>query len=265
MTDPADPRPPAVAPERLTAAVLAGAPHGFFTRRGGVSAGLYAGLNCGPGSADAPEAVAENRARVAASLGVAPDSLLTAHQVHGADALRVNAPFAERPRVDALLTTAPGLAVAALAADCAPILFADVESGVVAAAHAGWRGAFGGVIAATVDAMTAAGARRERIAAAVGPCISQAAYEVGPEFVETFLDDDPDNARFFAGGRGDRAQFDLPGFCLHRLRAAGLERVEWIGRCTLAEPDRFFSHRRMTHRGEVDYGRQISAIRLPTQ
>ncbi len=257
MTSPTD------SPERVTAEVLAAAPHGFFTRRGGVSGGLYASLNCGPGSRDADEAVAANRARVAAAMGVAPDRLLTLHQVHSARVVVAEGPWTgPRPEADGVVTRDPGLAVAALAADCAPVLFADVEAGVVGAAHAGWRGALSGVIGATVEAMLTLGARRARIAAAVGPCIGQASYEVGPEFVEGFIDEDRAFARFFARGDGDRALFDLPGFCLDRLAAEGIERRAFTGGDTCAEPERFFSHRRMVRRGEADYGRMISAIRL---
>lgn len=249
-------------PQRLTSPLLTEVPHAFFTRRGGVSRGVHAGLNCGPGSADDPAAVAENRARAAAALGA--EALGTLHQVHSAKAVSLEtAPEAPRPQADAAATATPGLAVGALSADCAPILLADVAAGVVAAAHAGWRGALGGVIEATVALMAEMGAQRARIAAAVGPCISQRAYEVGPEFVEAFIDEDPAFARFFAGGRGDRAQFDLPGFCLERLRAAGVGRCGWIGRCTHAEPESFFSHRRGRQAGEADYGRLLSAIRLP--
>lgn len=247
--------------EIIRSPLLARTPHGFFTRRGGVSKGLYAGLNCGPGSADDAAMVAENRARVAAALHVAPDALLTVHQIHSDIAVVADGPWpAGRPRADAVVTAAPGVAAAALAADCAPILFADAEANVVAAAHAGWRGALGGIVAATVAAMERLGARPDRIAAVVGPCISQRAYEVGPEFVEAFIDEDPAHARHFAGGAGDRAQFDLPGFVLGRLRAEGVEACEWVGRCTYGDPDRFFSFRRATHLGEADYGRMISAI-----
>jgi YfiH family protein len=227
-----------------------------------VSVGIYASLNCGPGSRDDPAAVAENRARVAAAMEVAPERLLTLHQAHTARVLTVDSPFAgERPQADGLVTATPGLALGALAADCAPVLLADAAAGVVGAVHSGWRGAFDDIPGAAVEAMTALGARRERIVAVVGPCISQSAYEVGPEFVERFCDDDPENARWFAGGAGDRAQFDLPGFVLGRLRAAGVGRAEWLGRCTYGDPARFFSYRRATHRGEVDYGRLISVIR----
>lgn len=248
----------------ITADVLDGAPHGFFARRGGVSTGIYAGLNCGPGSSDDAAAVARNRALVAAHLGVAADRLLSLHQVHSARALSLDAPWSgARPQADAAVTAARDIAVGALSADCAPVLFADAQAGVVAAAHAGWRGALAGVIEATVAAMVARGARRERIAAAVGPCISQRAYEVGPEFVERFLDEDADHSRHFAGGAGDRAQFDLPGFCLGRLRAAGVERCAWTGHCTYSDPARFFSYRRASHAGEGDYGRMLAAIRAP--
>ncbi len=250
--------------EALTAAGLDPCPHGFFTRAGGVSGGIYEGLNCGRGSDDDPAAVSENRARVAARLGVAPERLLTVHQIHSARCVIAEGPWeGAPPQADAIATRAPGLAVAALAADCAPVLLADAGAGVVAAAHAGWRGALDGVVAATVEAMLGLGARRGRIAAAVGPCIGQAAYEVGPEFVERFLDEDRGHARHFAGGRGDRAMFDLPGFVLGRLRAAGVEDCAWTGHCTHGAPARFFSYRRATQAGEPDYGRCISAIRLP--
>jgi YfiH family protein len=250
--------------EPLRADALAAIPHGFFTRRGGVSTGIYDSLNCGPGSRDAREAVEENRARVAAAMGVAPSHLLTLHQAHTIRVVTATGPFdGKRPEADGLVTATPGLALGALAADCAPVLLADPEAGVVGAVHSGWRGALDDAPGATVAAMAALGARPERIHAAVGPCISQRAYEVGPEFVERFLDDDPENARWFAGGAGDRAMFDLPGFVLGRLRRAGVGHAEWIGQCTYADPARFFSYRRATHAGEADYGRLISAIRLP--
>ena len=242
---------------------LDGVRHGFFGRPGGVSAGIYTGLNAGPGSADRPEAVAENRRRVASQLGVAADRLLSAHQYHSAIALQVEDPFAgERPRADGLVTQAPCLAVTALAADCAPILFADSKARVVAACHAGWRGALGGIIEATIETMLAAGARRGQIVAAIGPCIGQASYETGPEFFAAFVAVDAANARFFAPGQGDRRQFDLPGFCLARLAASGIAAAEALFRDTFAEPDQFFSHRRAVKAGEGDYGRNLSAITL---
>jgi len=174
----------------------------------------------------------------------------------------VTEPLPEKPRADGMVTNVPGLALSVLAADCQPVLFADAEAGVVGAAHAGWRGALGGVLEATVDAMEALGARRANIAAVIGPAISQRAYEVGPEFFEDFLAEDPEYARFFAGGEGDRMQFDLPGFGLYRLRQAGVGSAEWTRHCTYSDPDRFFSFRRTTHAGEADYGRLISCIRL---
>lgn len=237
-------------------------PHGFFTRRGGASSGIFAGLNCGPGSSDLADAVAINRARVAEALGLAPDRLVTLHQVHSGDAVAVDGPLDARPQADGMATATPGLALAVLTADCAPILFADREAGVAGAAHAGWRGARDGVIEATVAAMERLGASRGRIAAVIGPTISQAAYEVGQDFLESFCDDDPANTRFFAGGPGGRPHFDLPGFCLSRLRAAGVAEATWTGHCTYRDAARFFSYRRATHRGEADYGRLISAIRL---
>jgi YfiH family protein len=236
--------------------------HGFFTRQGGVSEGIYTSLNCGLGSADAREAVAENRARVARRLGGDPARLLSVHQVHSPLALIVDAPWpAAAPKADALVTRTPGLAVGVLAADCAPVLFADPEARVVGAAHAGWRGALSGVIEATLDAMESLGARRDRIGAAVGPCISQEAYEVGKEFQATFLQADPANAVFFGQGADeDHVQFDLPGYCLQRLRSAGIAKSESLAVCTYSNESNFFSYRRSTHRGEPDYGRQISAM-----
>ncbi|MFT3973043.1 MAG: peptidoglycan editing factor PgeF [Amaricoccus sp.] len=249
--------------ESLTSPTLARIRHGFFTRRGGASSGIYEGLNCGPGSNDQREAVAMNRARVAGALGVAPACLLSLHQVHSADVVVAETGgWTERPRADGVVTRVPGLALGILTADCAPVLFADPEAGVIGAAHAGWRGAIDGVLEATVAAMVGLGARRAAIVAAVGPAISQAAYEVGPEFLDRFRDEDAGFERFFVSGAGDRLRFDLPGFVLHRLREAGVAEAEWVGRCTYSDPDRFFSYRRATHAGEPDYGRLISSIRL---
>jgi YfiH family protein len=236
--------------------------HGFFTRKGGASSGIFAGLNCGTGSTDLAEIVAINRARVAHAMGVAPEALVTVHQVHSADAVLITTPPALRPRADAMVTATPGIALAVLTADCQPVLFADPQAGVIGAAHAGWRGARDGVLEATIDAMEALGAERRNIAAVVGPCISQNAYEVGQEFFETFTDDDPDSRRFFVNGAGDRMLFNLPAYGLHRLRGAGVGHAEWTQHCTYAEPQRFFSYRRTTHAGEADYGRLISVIRL---
>jgi purine-nucleoside/S-methyl-5'-thioadenosine phosphorylase / adenosine deaminase len=250
----------------LIAECLAGFPgvaHGFFTRHGGVSRGGYASLNCGLGSADDPGAVRDNRARVAAFL-TARD-LVSVHQVHSAKAIIADHTWgsAERPRADAIVTATRGLAVGVLTADCAPVLFAEPEAGVVAAAHAGWRGALGGVIESAIAAMERLGARRDRVRAAVGPCIGQAAYEVGPEFEQEFLTQDTANARFFSRQAPDsRPHFDLPAYAEHRLLRAGLGGVLRLAPCTYMHADDFFSYRRSRARKETDYGRQISAIVL---
>lgn len=246
----------------LTSPLLDGVTHGFFGRRGGASSGIFEGLNCGGGSSDQAEIVALNRERAADAMGVAPERLVSAHQVHSARAVTLDAAPAVRPEADAIVTTTPGLAVAVLAADCQPVLLADPGARVVAAAHAGWRGAVEGVLEATIDAMVTAGARRPHIRAVIGPSISQRNYEVGPDFYERFHDADPASARFFANGQDGRYLFDLPGYGLARLRAAGIADAAWTGHCTYADPGRFYSYRRATHRGEADYGRLISAIRL---
>ncbi len=249
--------------EILTSDLLQGARHGFFSRRGGASSGIYAGLNCGSGSADQRDAVAINRARVAAALGVAPDRLLSLHQMHSTDVVVAGPePWRERPRADAAVSTTRGIALGILTADCAPVLLADREAGVIGAAHAGWRGALDGVLEATVAAMVRLGARPDSIRAAVGPTISQRAYEVGPEFLDRFLAEEAGYERFFAPGPRDRLRFDLPSFVLHRLREAGIGEAGWIGACTHSDPERFFSYRRTTQAGEPDYGRLISVIRL---
>ncbi len=248
--------------EILTSDSLAPLRHGFFTRAGGASSGVFAGLNCGQGSSDQREIVAINRSRVAEAMGVAQDHLLGVHQVHSATAITVTAPQAEKPKADALVTATPGLALSVLSADCQPVLFADAKAGVIGAAHAGWRGALDGVLHATVDAMVALGAARPDITAVIGPCISQRAYEVGPEFFEDFIAEDQAYARYFANGDGDRMLFDLPGFGLNRLRAAGVGHAEWTHHCTYSDPARFYSYRRSTHAKEADYGRLISAITL---
>lgn len=249
--------------EILTSPLLAGVQHGFFSRRGGASSRIYEGLNCGPGSNDQREAVALNRARAATALDLPPERLVSLHQIHS-DIVVVAGPegWTERPKADGVVTAAPGVALGILTADCAPVLLADREAGVVGAAHAGWRGALEGVLEATIDAMVALGARREAITAAVGPTISQAAYEVGVEFFERFRDEEAGFEQFFVQSAGDRMRFDLPGFVLHRLREAGIAAADWIGRCTYGDPARFFSYRRATHAGEPDYGRLLSAIRL---
>lgn len=247
----------------ITAEALAPFAHGFFTRRGGASSGVYAGLNCGFGSDDLRDAVAMNRARVAAELGLAPSELTTVNQTHSAKVIEVAGPLCvPLPDADAMVTASPGVGLSILTADCEPVLFADPQARVIGAAHAGWKGALDGVLEATVGAMVGLGARRERIAAVIGPTISQRAYEVGPEFVERFVDADRSYGRFFAQGPDDRALFDLPGFGLSRLRAAGVGHAEWIGACTYCEPERFYSYRRSVHRKEADYGRLISVIRL---
>lgn len=249
--------------EILTSDLLSPVRHGFFSRRGGASSGVFSGLNCGYGSSDQTEVVALNRRRVAEAMDVAPDALVGVHQVHSPTVVTVDAPMTgDRPRADAVVTATPGLALTILTADCQPVLFADSDANVIGAAHAGWRGALDGVLEATLEAMEALGAQREHIVAVIGPAISQSAYEVGPEFMDDFMADTPDNARFFANGQGDRLQFDLPAFGLHRLRSAGIGQAEWIRHCTYSDPDRFFSYRRTTHAKEADYGRLISAIRL---
>lgn len=236
--------------------------HGFFTRRGGASSGVFSGLNCGTGSTDQREMVQINRARVADAMSVAPEALVGVHQVHSTEVVPVQSPLDQKPRADAMVTATPGLALSVLSADCQPVLFCDPVARVIGAAHAGWRGALDGVLEATVDAMERLGAQRGDIVAVIGPSISQRAYEVGPEFLETFLADTPQNARFFANGEGDRLHFDLPGFGLHRLRSTGIGVAEWTRHCTYSDADRFYSYRRATHAREADYGRLISAICL---
>lgn len=242
---------------------LPGIAHGFFTRHGGVSQGIYASLNCGTGSKDDPAAVRENRARVAARLGAR--DLISAYQVHSTTALIVHEPWllGTRPQADAMVTTTRGLALGALAADCAPVLLAEPQARVVAAAHAGWRGAVAGVLEATIEAMETLGARRERILTAVGPCIGLGAYEVGPEFESEFLSRDATSASFFTQpGQQARPHFDLSGYVAHRLRRAGVAEADRLKVCTFAQKEDFFSYRGSGARNEPDYGRQISAIVL---
>lgn len=244
---------------------LAGIRHGFFDRSGGVSQGLYATLNGGVGSDDAPDKVAENRARMARALGVAADRLITPNQIHSPEVATVNAPWTpdNRPRADALVTRTPALAIGVSTADCGPLLFADDEARVIGAAHAGWRGAFTGVIEATVAAMEKLGADRGRIAVALGPVISQPNYEVGAEFVERFVAADAGNAGFFAPShRPAHAMFDLNGYIAARVESAGIRHFEDLRLCTYADPARFYSFRRTTHLSEPDYGRHINAITL---
>ncbi|MBS0385062.1 MAG: peptidoglycan editing factor PgeF [Proteobacteria bacterium] len=248
-------------PPRWVATNLAGVRHAFFGRRGGVSRGIYASLNAGTGSNDDPEAVKENRQRIAAALGVEPSHLVGVHQVHSPSAVFIDAPWSgERPHADALVTTTPGLAISILTADCAPVLFVDQRASVIAAAHAGWKGALGGALEATVALMRKHGARD--IAAAIGPCIHSASYEVGPEFEARFVASDRANARFFAPGKNDRRLFDLPGFCAGRLAALGVSSIDVLPLDTCALKDRFHSNRRALHEKAGDYGRNCSAIVL---
>ena len=236
--------------------------HGFFTRKGGASSGIFAGLNCGTGSSDQTEAVAINRARVTTAMDLPPEALVTVHQVHSAKAISVTGPLTIRPEADAMVTATPSVLLGILTADCQPVLFHDPVAQVIGAAHAGWRGAVDGVLEATLDAMESLGAQRSQITAVIGPTISQAAYEVGPEFLDRFRAEDDEATRFFANGKGDRMLFDLPGYGLYRLRQAGVGHAEWTGHCTYRDPARFYSFRRTTHAAEADYGRLISTIRL---
>ncbi|WP_417270996.1 peptidoglycan editing factor PgeF [Celeribacter sp.] len=243
--------------------LLDGVQHGFFTRKGGASSGVFEGLNCGFGSSDQRDIVSINRARVADAMDVTPENMCSVFQVHSADVVTVDGPqTGEAPRADALVTATKGLALVILTADCQPVLFADRDNGVIGAAHAGWRGAIDDVLENTIAAMVALGAKRDSITAVIGPCISQRAYEVGPEFLDDFLAANDENARFFANGDGDRYLFDLPGFGLHKLREAGVGVAEWTRHCTYHDAERFYSYRRSVHRKEADYGRMLSTIRL---
>ena len=242
--------------------------YGFFGSRGGVSSGIYASLNGGQGSGDEPGAVGENRRRVAGELGVAETALVSAFQCHSDRAIAVTKPWTRetRPRCDAMVTDRPGIGLGVLAADCGPVLFADAEARVVGAAHAGWKGALAGVLPNAVAAMEKLGADRSRIVAALGPCIRQASYEVGPEFPALFLRQSPENGRFFeSGGRAGHHQFDLGGYIVAQLEATGLAAIYDTGLDTYANPDRVFSYRRNTHRGHRDYGRNVSAICLTAE
>jgi polyphenol oxidase len=251
----------------ITSDALAGGGirHAFFTRQGGVSQGIFASLNCGLGSGDDPEKVLENRRRAAAALDRAADELVTCYQIHSPQVVVAERPWRreDRPRADAMVTQAPGVALGILSADCAPVLLADAEARVIGAAHAGWRGAVSGVLDATVAAMTKLGAAPQRIAAAIGPCIAQPSYEVGPEFPAPFLAEDAANAAFFLpAARAGHFLFDLPGYVAQRLARLGVARVARTGGDTAAEPERFFSYRRSCLKQERDYGREISAIAL---
>ena len=254
-------------PPFLVSPLLKGVPHGFFTRAGGVSRGPFESLNCSVSSGDDPVALRENRARVAGAVGVAPACLLGVFQVHGTSCVTVEQPWAagEGPRADAMVTRVPGLALGIITADCAPVLLADAQAGIVAAVHAGWRGALAGILESTVEAMRGLGAEPERLVAAIGPCIAQAAYEVGEDLRCAVLGVGiVDAAPFCAPGRGqDHHQFDLPGYCAARLERCGVGAVEWLGCDTLSDPRRFFSHRRRTLAGGGPIGHQISAIACP--
>lgn len=242
---------------------LPGVRHAFFTRQGGVSGGIYESLNIGRGSKDEAADVAENRRRAAAHFGLGSEALFTCYQVHSPDVVAIDDPWDAPPEADGVATVRPGRICGALAADCAPILLADPEARVVAAAHAGWKGALGGVAEAAVARMVEMGARPERIRAVIGPCIGPKSYEVGLEYLERFVAADEANAAFFAPGASpEKRMFDLPGFVLSRLRATGVGACEWIGRDTCAEEALFFSNRRAFKRGEGDYGRLLSAIAL---
>ena len=246
--------------EPIRSTALADLPHAFLGRSGGVSNGDLAGLNCGWGSSDDRDSIAENRRRAVEA--VLPRArLVTVHQIHSADAVVAGDwPDDDRPPADALVTDRPGILLAILTADCAPILLADAHAGVIGAAHAGWRGAVAGVAASTIAAMEKLGARRDRIVAAVGPCIAQRNYEVDHDFAERL---GPDHDRFFTDGPAGKPHFDLESFVVASLAAAGIARIEALGLDTYAAPDRFFSYRRATHNSEPDYGRQISLIGLP--
>ncbi|MFD1199378.1 peptidoglycan editing factor PgeF [Brucella gallinifaecis] len=239
--------------------------HGFFTRKGGVSEGIYSGLNVGSGSNDVPQLVQENRRRVAETLGVAPDHLITVHQVHSPDVIYVTKPLGTpRPKADAMVTDIPGIAIGALSADCGPVLFADHQAGIIGSAHAGWRGAFTGVLENTIEAMIRLGAKRENIIAVLGPTIGPENYEIGPEFYSEFTGKDPSFAKYFQpSAKDDHKLFDLWAFITDRLTAAGVK-AEALRQCTYADEKQFYSYRRTTHRGEPDYGRQIAAIAIVT-
>lgn len=253
---------------KAAALSLPGISHAFFTREGGVSDGFYASLNGGTGSDDAPARVAENRSRMAAAVGVEPQRLLTAYQIHSPQVVVAEMPWPgdARPRADGIVTRMPDLAIGVSTADCGPVLLADPQAGVIGAAHAGWRGALSGIVEATVAAMERLGAERARIRAALGPMIRQPNYEVGCDLMDRFAEEDPESGRFFVPAeRQGHALFDLGGYVAARLRRAGVTQIEDLGLCTYAEPGRFFSYRRATHRAEPDYGRHINAIALTRQ
>ncbi len=234
--------------------------HGFFTRKGGVSKGIHGGLNCGFGSKDDRVSVEGNRKLIAENLGV--ETLNTVFQHHSATVVTVADDHDPAIKADAMVSNQTGRALGILTADCAPILFSDPLNGVIGAAHAGWKGALSGILQNTVEAMIALGADREQIVAVIGPSISQANYEVGQEFIEAFVDEEPRYSEFFVNGSDGKFQFDLPGFCLNQLRGLGISSASSVGACTYADEERFYSYRRSTHRNEPDYGRLMSVITL---
>ena len=235
--------------------------HGFFTRHGGISSGIFKGLNCGEGSSDQFQDVMTNRNLVAEAMNVAEQNLITIHQIHSASVITVAEPFAgSKPKADALVSNTKGLAIGILTADCAPILFSDPNSGIVGAAHSGWQGAIKGIARSTVAKMVELGADLGNIQAVVGPCISQKNYEVGEEFLENFLTEDHNFLKFFSNGKDNKYHFDLPRFCLQSLRDAGINNAQWTGHCTYEDSNKFYSYRRARHTGEPDYGRLISVI-----
>jgi polyphenol oxidase len=257
------PPPPFIESTALTG--LEGIRHGFFSREGGVSKGVYRSLNCGFGSSDSADAVAENRRRATVALDSAAEDLTTVYQIHGTNVVTVdkNWHYDDAPKADGMATNRGGIVLGILTADCAPVLFADARAGVIAACHAGWRGALDGIVEATVAAMEQLGASRAAIRAAIGPTIAQASYQVGPEFRDRFIGQSTANDRFFGPDDEDRHRFDLPGYVVNRLENSGIGEVGSVGHDTCANSDRLFSYRRSTLNGEPDYGRALSAIALP--
>ena len=246
----------------FTSDLLSEVSHGFFTRMGGSSTGIYHGLNCGKGSGDRPDAIQSNRAAVADFFRRPADHLQSVHQTHSSQVQILTAPLTAAPKADAMVTATAGVILGVLTADCQPVLFHDAKARVIGAAHAGYRGAKLGILQNTLAAMETLGAQRQDICAVIGPCISQKAYEVGPEFLDDICHDAPDALRFFAQGKGDRYQFDLPSYSLDQLRAAGVKEAAWTGHCTYSAPDQFYSYRRSVHEQQPDYGRLISCICL---
>lgn len=249
--------------EIITSEILPNVKHGFFTRSGGKSTGVYQGLNCGSGSKDQSNVVSQNRRLVTMEIGVEHNNLASVHQVHSANVVIINQPITgEKPKADAMVSKTKGIALGILTADCAPILFHDYVNNIIGAAHSGWKGALAGIALATIEAMESIGAHRDTICATIGPCISQRNYEVDSDFFEHFLSQD-DNHRFFVQGKSNKYQFDLPSYCLNQLRKTKLKSANWTGHCTYEDPERFYSYRRMTHLSEPDYGRLISVIAIP--